>query len=284
MKRFSVIVWMVGLALILAACRGSATPTPTPTPVVEPTATPVPPTPTPIPPTPTPVPPTPTPVPTATFTPTPPPVPTPTPTLERTDLFGTAFRDERLTTFVLTMRAAGLVDTLKNDGPYTIFAPSDEAFGKIPGRMIGELLEDTPRLKKILLYHMVQGRVLASELAAIDSVQTVTLKTVLGEPVTLTIENGKVLKINNALIRDTDIEATNGVIHIIDTVLMPTGERGVRKADAMPKNKRPSPTPTPTVTVEATPTPTATAAVETESVSTPTPTPESTATPTRASE
>ncbi len=147
--------------------------------------------------------------------------------------------------FVLALRAAGLSDTLKTGGPYTIFAPTDDAFGKLPRGMVGALLEDIPRLKKILLYHMVQGQVLMAELAAIDSVQTITLKTALGEPVTIAVGNGKVTALNGALFVDTDIKATNGVIHLIDALLMPSEEKAMEQP-GLPQR-------TPTIELTATP-------------------------------
>jgi len=257
MKRFVVFAFvavLIAVGIVGACSRPTPTPQPTPTPI-PPSPTPLPPTPTPRPtdtpiPTPTPqptTPPTPTPVPTATPTL----VPTPTPTPELVDVFNTAFRNEQLTTFVLLLRASGLQDPLKSEGPFTIFAPVDDAFDKLPRGTVGDLMEDLPRLKNILLYHIVPGRVTAAELAAIDSVQTVTLKTALGKPITITIDDGKVTRINGALIVSADLQATNGVMHLIDAVLVPPGV----ESPVSPSTPSASSAPTATDTPVPSPTP-----------------------------
>ncbi|HEY63086.1 MAG TPA: hypothetical protein G4O02_00785 [Caldilineae bacterium] len=270
MKRLAVfIIWIMIITMVGACSRPTPMPTPTftptPVPTREPTPTPVPPTPTPqptVPPTPTPVPPTPTPRP-----PTPTPAPTPTPTPVPVDVFNTAFRNEQLTVFVLMLRAAGLHEQLKNEGPFTVFAPTDSAFDKLPRGTVGDLLEDPPRLKSILLYHIVPGTVTAAELAAIDSVQLVQLKTALSEPVTITIDDGKVAKVNGALFVNTDILATNGVLHLIDAVLMPSTEKEPQRAEEPTRTPPPARRVRPTATYTPSPTATPTRAM------TPTPTP-----------
>jgi len=119
------------------------------------------------------------------------------------------------TTLVAAIKAAGLVDTLSGTGPFTVFAPTDEAFEKLPQGTVESLLKDREKLTAILTYHVVSGKVMAA-----DVVKMHTAKTVQGQDVTIKVEDGKVL-VDNANVVTTDIEATNGVIHVIDTVLMP---------------------------------------------------------------
>jgi len=119
------------------------------------------------------------------------------------------------TTLVAAVKAAGLVDTLSGTGPYTVFAPTDEAFAKLPAGTVESLLKDKEKLTAILTYHVVSGKVMAA-----DVVELNTATTVQGQDVTIKVENGKVM-VNNANVVTTDIEASNGVIHVIDTVLMP---------------------------------------------------------------
>lgn len=115
------------------------------------------------------------------------------------------------------MQAAGLVDTLKEKGPYTVFAPTDEAFAKLPAGTVEDLLkpENKEKLRAILLYHVVPGRVTAEQVMKVASVKTVN-----GEPLMIKVEDGKVM-VNNATVVRADVEASNGVIHVIDTVLLP---------------------------------------------------------------
>ncbi|GAB4560882.1 MAG: hypothetical protein Kow0047_07820 [Anaerolineae bacterium] len=233
--RFQLICLLCGLALLVAGCRGRETPTPTPVP--SPTPRPAP---------------TSTPVPTPTPSPVPTPTPTPTPIVE--DIVATAFRDERLTMFVLTLRAAGLSDTLATGGPYTVFAPSNEAFDRLPPGLVGNLLEDRPRLKEILLYHIVEGTLTAAELADLDSVETVIVRTVQGSSLTLRLSaDRKGLMVNGANAVATDIPATNGVIHIIDTLLQPPIAPAQPTAPRSPSGD--TPTPPPGGISPATPTP-----------------------------
>ena len=119
-------------------------------------------------------------------------------------------------TLVAALEATDLVGTLSGKGPggFTVFAPTDEAFAKLPPGTVESLLKDPPALKKILLYHVVPGRILAAQVLAAG-----TLPTVNGQP--LTISNTSGPKVNDAAIVATDIVARNGVIHVIDAVLLP---------------------------------------------------------------
>lgn len=131
-----------------------------------------------------------------------------------TDIVDTAINAGSFNTLVAAVKAAGLVDTLKSKGPFTVFAPSDEAFAKLPEGTIEGLLKDIPQLKKILTYHVVSGKVMAADVAKMKSAKTV-------EGSNVKIDAGKGVKINNATVSTADVAADNGVIHIIDTVLMP---------------------------------------------------------------
>lgn len=127
-----------------------------------------------------------------------------------------AVQDGRFETLVAAVKAADLVDTLMSAGPFTVFAPTDDAFGKLPEGTVEALLEDLPKLKDILLYHVVSGKVMASDVVTLTSADTV-----LGQPVKVSAEGGKVM-INDSQVIIPDIEATNGVIHVIDAVLLPS--------------------------------------------------------------
>jgi len=120
-------------------------------------------------------------------------------------------------TLVAAVKAAGLVDTLKGPGPFTVFAPTDAAFAKLPAGTVENLLkpENKEKLVAILTYHVVSGKVMAA-----DAMKVKTAKTVQGEDLTIKTMGGKVM-IDNAHVTKADIVADNGVIHVIDTVLMP---------------------------------------------------------------
>ena len=131
------------------------------------------------------------------------------------DIVHTAVKAGSFNTLVAAVKAAGLVDTLKGAGPFTVFAPTDEAFTKLPDGTVDALLKDIPKLKKILTYHVVSGKVKAADFS-------LTLKsatTVEGSDVKIDASNG--VKINDAKVSTPDVAADNGVIHIIDTVLIP---------------------------------------------------------------
>jgi uncharacterized surface protein with fasciclin (FAS1) repeats len=131
------------------------------------------------------------------------------------DIVDIASEDGRFSTLVAALEAADLVETLQGDGPFTVFAPTDDAFGKLPDGTVEALLADIPTLKNILLYHVVPGKVMASDVVSLDKAGTV-----LGEDVKIKTMDNSVM-INDAQVVITDIEATNGVIHVIDTVILP---------------------------------------------------------------
>ena len=117
-------------------------------------------------------------------------------------------------TLATALGAAGLVDTLKGKGPFTVFAPTDEAFAKIPKADLDALLKDKAKLTAVLSYHVVPGKVMAKDVKAGQ------VKTVQGSNITISTSSGNV-SVNNAKVVKTDIVADNGVIHVIDTVIMP---------------------------------------------------------------
>ncbi len=131
------------------------------------------------------------------------------------DIVDIAVADGRFTKLVTAVQAAGLVETLKGAGPFTVFAPTDDAFAKLPEGTFEALAANIPQLKDILLYHVVPGKVMAADVVKLTSADTA-----LGKPVTIKVEGGKVM-INEATVLITDIEASNGVIHVIDTVILP---------------------------------------------------------------
>jgi uncharacterized surface protein with fasciclin (FAS1) repeats len=130
------------------------------------------------------------------------------------DIVDTAVSAGSFTTLVAAVKAAGLVDTLKGAGPFTVFAPTDDAFAKLPEGTVEALLNDIPKLTKILTYHVVSGKVLAA-----DVVNLTSAKTVEGSEVKIDASNG--VKINDSTVTTADVVADNGVIHIIDSVLLP---------------------------------------------------------------
>jgi uncharacterized surface protein with fasciclin (FAS1) repeats len=115
-------------------------------------------------------------------------------------------------TLVTAVKAAGLVETLSGRGPFTVFAPNDEAFAKLPKSAVDDLLNDIPRLKQLLAYHVVPGKVTASEI-----IKHPSTKTLEGQNIGLISNNG--IKVNEAKVIRADIKCDNGVIHMIDTVL-----------------------------------------------------------------
>ena len=150
------------------------------------------------------------------------------PTAAASDIVDTAVAAGSFKTLVAAVQAAGLVDTLKGDGPYTVFAPTDEAFAKLPAGTVEGLLKDPKALSNILLYHVVPGKVMGAQVT-----DGLTAKTVQGSTVTFAVADGKA-KINDANIVKTDIETSNGVIHVIDTVLLPPAAAAAPAADAKP--------------------------------------------------
>jgi len=131
------------------------------------------------------------------------------------DIVDTAVAAGSFKTLATALQAAGLVETLKGNGPFTVFAPTDEAFAKLPAGTVEALLKDKEKLTKILLYHVVSGNVMAKDVVKLKSA-----KTVQGSSVTINAKGGKVM-VDNAHVVKTDIAASNGVIHVIDTVILP---------------------------------------------------------------
>ena len=131
------------------------------------------------------------------------------------NIVDTAVQAGSFNTLVAAVKAAGLVDTLQGAGPFTVFAPTDEAFAKLPEGTVDNLLKDIPQLKQILTYHVVSGKVMASDVVKLKSATTVQ-----GSDVKIDASNGGV-KVNDATVTTADVAADNGVIHIIDTVLLP---------------------------------------------------------------
>jgi uncharacterized surface protein with fasciclin (FAS1) repeats len=133
------------------------------------------------------------------------------------DIVATASSAGSFNTLVAAVQAAGLVETLQADGPYTVFAPTDEAFAKLPEGTVESLLANPDQLREVLLYHVVPGRVMASDVVSLDSA-----KTAQGSEIDIMLADGGV-RINDANVTATDIETSNGVIHVIDTVIIPRG-------------------------------------------------------------
>ena len=132
------------------------------------------------------------------------------------DIVDTAVADGRFTTLAAALTAADLIDILKGEGPFTVFAPTDDAFAKLPEGTVEALLEDIPALTDILLYHVVEGRFIAADVLELEEAETL-----LGETFRIKIENGNVYLNDTVMIIITDILTSNGVIHVIDAVLLP---------------------------------------------------------------
>ncbi|NNL86282.1 MAG: fasciclin domain-containing protein [Myxococcales bacterium] len=130
------------------------------------------------------------------------------------DIVETAVGAGSFNTLAKALEAADLIDTLKGEGPFTVFAPTDEAFAKIPASELDALLADKKKLTAVLTYHVVAGRVLAEDVVKLDSATTVQ-----GSDVRISTEDG--VRVNDANVIKTDIAASNGVIHVIDSVIIP---------------------------------------------------------------
>ena len=130
------------------------------------------------------------------------------------DIVDTAMTAGTFTTLVAAVTAAGLDTALKSPGPFTVFAPSDDAFSKLPSGTVESLLQDILTLRKILEYHVVSGKIMAADVVKLDKATTVE-----GSDVKIDASNG--VKINDAIVVTPDVEADNGVIHVIDSVLLP---------------------------------------------------------------
>ena len=133
------------------------------------------------------------------------------------DVVDTAIGAGNFSTLVAAIKAAGLVDTLKGDGPFTVFAPTDEAFAKLPAGTVEDLLkpENKAKLVSILTYHVVPGKVMASAVVKLSEAKTVN-----GQSVAISVKDGTVM-VDSAKVVTTDIECSNGVIHVIDAVVLP---------------------------------------------------------------
>ncbi|MGO9936467.1 MAG: fasciclin domain-containing protein [Terracidiphilus sp.] len=133
------------------------------------------------------------------------------------DIVNTAIAAGDFKTLAAALQAASLVDTLEGPGPFTVFAPTDEAFAKLPAGTVEDLLkpENKQKLISILTYHVVAGKVMAKDVVKLHEAKTVN-----GQEVKIMVEGGKVM-VDNANVSKTDIQCTNGVIHVIDTVLLP---------------------------------------------------------------
>lgn len=135
------------------------------------------------------------------------------------DIVDTAVSAGSFKTLVKAVQAAGLVDTLKGPGPFTVFAPTDEAFAKLPAGTLESLLANPEQLKQVLTYHVVAGKVMAA-----DVVKLKEAKTVQGSAAKIKVSGGNVM-IDNAKVVKTDIVCDNGVIHVIDTVILPKAKK-----------------------------------------------------------
>ncbi|AFY83553.1 fasciclin domain-containing protein [Oscillatoria acuminata] len=129
------------------------------------------------------------------------------------DIVDIAVSNDSFKTLVAAVQAANLVETLKSPGPFTVFAPTDAAFAKLPPGTIQTLLQNIPQLARILTYHVVSGKLMQADLAKLESVTSVE-----GSPITLDCSSG--FEVKNATVVMADVEADNGVIHVIDNVIL----------------------------------------------------------------
>ena len=138
---------------------------------------------------------------------------------ETRDVVDTAIAAGSFKTLAKALDAAGLVTTLKGSGPFTVFAPTDEAFAKLPAGTLETLLkpENKAKLQRILTYHVVSGKVMAADVVTLQSAKAVS-----GDTITVNARNG-VVRVDNATVTKADVTASNGVIHVIDSVILPKG-------------------------------------------------------------
>jgi uncharacterized surface protein with fasciclin (FAS1) repeats len=137
-----------------------------------------------------------------------------TPAPMKADIVETATAAGSFNTLLAALNAAGLADTLKGTGPFTVFAPTDEAFAKLPAGTVEALLKDIPKLRSILTYHVVAGQVLAK-----DVVKLASAKTLQGQSLAIHTQGG--VQVDGARVVQADVMASNGVIHVIDSVVLP---------------------------------------------------------------
>ena len=140
---------------------------------------------------------------------------TPVPSVTDEDIVEVAAQAGTFETLIAAAKAAGLVETLKGDGPLTVFAPTDEAFEALPEGTVPALLEDEEKLRAVLTYHVVAGKVTAEQVVKLDRAETVN-----GQSVRIRVDDGTV-RVNDAKVVKADVMASNGVIHVIDKVLIP---------------------------------------------------------------
>lgn len=133
----------------------------------------------------------------------------------KNDIVQTAISAGNFTTLATALTEAGLVDALKGDGPFTVFAPTDDAFKKLPEGALEGLLKDKEALKSVLLYHVVSGNVSSTDVVKLDKATTLN-----GSDIKIKTVDGKVM-INDSQVTGADVQASNGIIHVIDTVLLP---------------------------------------------------------------
>jgi uncharacterized surface protein with fasciclin (FAS1) repeats len=193
MKR-SVSLLLPALAIAIAACSGAASPSPSTT------AAPVP-------------------SPAATAAASPSAAPSASAAAMSKDIVETASEAGSFATLLTAATAAGLVETLQGEGPYTVFAPTDEAFAALPAGTLDGLLADKEALKKVLLYHVVSGAVTSDQVVGLTSADSVE-----GSPIAVTVKDGVVYLNDSAKVVTPDVMASNGVIHVIDQVLLPPAD------------------------------------------------------------
>jgi uncharacterized surface protein with fasciclin (FAS1) repeats len=145
--------------------------------------------------------------------------PAPSPSPELGDIVATADAAGSFKTLLQAATAAGLVETLQGEGPFTVFAPTDEAFAALPAGTLDSLLADPEALRQILLYHVVSGAVTADQVVGLTSADSVE-----GSPIAIAVKDGKVYLNDTAQVTATDVMAANGVIHVIDQVILPPAE------------------------------------------------------------
>jgi uncharacterized surface protein with fasciclin (FAS1) repeats len=143
---------------------------------------------------------------------------TPAPSAAAGDIVETATAAGSFKTLLTAVTAAGLVDTLKGAGPFTVFAPTDAAFAALPAGTLDSLLADKEALKKVLLYHVVSGKVTSDQVVKLTSADSVE-----GSPIAISVKDGKVYLNDSAVVVTPDVMASNGVIHVIDKVILPPG-------------------------------------------------------------
>ena len=193
MKR-SVSLLLPALAIAIAACSGAASPSPSATVAATPSAA-------------------------ATPAASPSAAPSASAAAMSKDIVETASEAGSFATLLTAATAAGLVETLQGEGPYTVFAPTDEAFAALPAGTLDGLLADKEALKKVLLYHVVSGAVTSDQVVGLTSADSVE-----GSPIAIAVKDGVVYLNDGAKVVTADVAASNGVIHVIDQVLLPPAD------------------------------------------------------------